>query len=154
MARGTQVDKSWEEQVYAAWDEFADQRLGPDIADDARRYCPVRTGALKASIEHHLEGDDLIISASGGGEDSDGNLYVSARPGRIRPDSETHPNPGRNVGSLTTRTVHHVDEGGRTYAAYVELSHRVYHPSTGITGPEVVPAHPFLRPALYMERGE
>ena len=40
----------------------------------------------------------------------------------------------------------------REYAADVELGHRVYHPSTGTTGPEVVPPHPFLRPALYVER--
>jgi len=40
---------------------------------------------------------------------------------------------------------------GRTYAAYVELGHRVYHPSTGVTGPEVVPPQPFLRLALYQE---
>jgi hypothetical protein len=111
MARETEVGDDWEAQVYAAWDEFADGRLGPDIAGDARRFAPKRTGALAESVEHHLEQHDLIVSASGG-------------------------------------------DGGRTYAAYVELGHRVYHPSTGITGPEVVPAEPFLRPALYTERGE
>jgi hypothetical protein len=107
----TEIDDDWEEQVHAAWDDFADSRLGPDIAGDARRYAPKRSGALADSVEHHLEEHDLIVSASGG-------------------------------------------EGGRTYAAYVELGHRVYHPSTGITGPEIVPAEPFLRPALYQERSE
>ena len=42
----------------------------------------------------------------------------------------------------------------RWYAAYVELGHRVYHPSTGVVGPEIVPPQPFLRPALYQHRGE
>jgi hypothetical protein len=135
-----QIAADWQENVGADWQEFADERLGPDIADDARRYCPVDTGALKSSIEHHLEEDDLIISATGGGEDDNGNLYVSHRPGR--------------PGSVKTRDVHHVDEEGRAYAAFVELGHRVYHPSTGVVGPEVVPAEPFLRPALFQERGE
>jgi hypothetical protein len=111
MARGTETDDSWEAQVLAAWDEFASTRLGPDIAGDARRYAPKRSGALADSIEHHMEEHDLIVSATGG-------------------------------------------DGGRTYALYVECGHRVYHPSTGITGPEIVPPQPFLRPALYKERGE
>lgn len=38
---------------------------------------------------------------------------------------------------------------GREYAAYVELGHRVFHPFTRQTGPEWVPARPFLRPALF-----
>jgi hypothetical protein len=139
MAR-IEIDGSFQEQLEAAWATFAEERLGPDIADDARRYCPKRTGALAASIEHHLEGEDLIISATGGGEDDDGNMYVSVRPGR--------------EGRVKTREVHHVEEGGRTYAVYIELGHRVYHPSTGVTGPEVVPSEPFLRPALFQERGE
>lgn len=156
MASRVEMDGSYQAQLDAAVEEFLDERLGPDIADDARRYCPVRTGALKASIEHHLEGGSLIVSASGGGEDSSGNLYVSRRPGRLtdRSASLTHPSPGRNVGSLTTRTVHHVDEGGRTYALYVEEGHRVFHPSTGITGPGVVAPHSFLRVAVYQERSE
>jgi hypothetical protein len=163
------IDPDWQEQVMGEWAAFADDRLGGDIADDARRYAPVRTGALKASIEHHLEGDDLIVSASGGGEDEDGNLYVLRRPGRLSDKAAglTHPNPGRNAGSLTTREVDHVEleadqlphkaaasGGSRTYAAYIELGHRVFHPSTGVTGPEMVAPRPFLRPALFQERGE
>jgi hypothetical protein len=41
----------------------------------------------------------------------------------------------------------------RWYATFVELGHRVFHPSTRIVGPEEVPAEPFLRPALYQVRG-
>lgn len=153
-----QINPAWQEQVMAAWEEFGDGRLGPDIADDARRYCPVETGALKASIEHHMEGEDVIVSATGGGEDDndDSVLYVSRRPGRLSEYAapHTHPNPGRNVGDITTRQVHHVEAEGRTYAAWVELGHRVYHPSTRTVGPNSAPAHPFLRPALYQQRSD
>lgn len=111
MAGRAELDEGWQARVDAAAGTFLDTRLGPDIADDARRYAPERTGALRESIEHHLEDGKLVVSAAGG-------------------------------------------DGGREYAAWVELGHRVYHPSTGITGPEVVPPEPFLRPALLRERSE
>lgn len=111
MASRAEIDDDAMAQVMTAWGEFAEQRLGPDIARDAARFCPERTGALKESIEHHMDGDALIVSATGG-------------------------------------------DKGRVYAVYLELGHRVYHPSTGITGPEVVPPQPFLRPALFQERSE
>ena len=106
------MEPGWQPRVDAAVEQFLEERLGPDIASDAKRYCPERTGALKDSIEHHIgAAGTLIVSATGGA-------------------------------------------GGRTYAAYVELGHRVFHPSTRIVGPEVVPPEPFLRPALYQQRGE
>jgi hypothetical protein len=40
----------------------------------------------------------------------------------------------------------------RWYAAWVELGHRVFHPSTRIVGPERVAPEPFLRPALFQVR--
>jgi hypothetical protein len=99
----------WEAGVLAATDSYFEDRLGPAIREDAKRYCPVDVGSLRESIEDHLEGNDLIVSATGGTD-------------------------------------------GRIYAAYVELGHRVFHPSTGVVGPEVVPPEPFLRPALYQAR--
>lgn len=55
---------------------FMDERLGPSIATDARAYAPIgvstpptrrvpphEAGELKASIEHHMEGTDLIVEA-------------------------------------------------------------------------------------------
>lgn len=104
-----EINAGWREATREAWLKVATEVLGPEIADDARMLCPVDTGALKESIEHHMDGDDLIISATGGAD-------------------------------------------GRTYAAYVEFGHRVYHPSTGTVGPETVPPSPFLRPALYTRR--
>jgi hypothetical protein len=79
--------------------------LGPQIADRARVYVPKDTTALMQSIESHVDGTTLVVSATGSAE--------------------------------------------REYAAYIELGHRVFHPSTGRVGPEWVPARPFLRPALF-----
>lgn len=146
------INPDWTAGIMPMWLQFAEQRLGPDVADDARRYCPVDTGALKASIEDHLEDVDLIVSASGGGEDESGNLFVSRRPGKPASHGSTHPNPGRNVGELMTRTVHHVESEGKAYALFLECGHRVFHPSTGIVGPEFVAPRPFLRPALFTKR--
>lgn len=98
----------WYENLMAAWRRLADEKLGPAIAGDAYRFCPKDTEALADSVEHHMNGDVLVIKATGSDE--------------------------------------------RTYAAYVEMGHRVFHPSTGIVGPEEVPAEPFLRPALYQIR--
>ena len=110
MANRVELESGWEAEVDAAVHEMLDERLGPAIAGDAARYAPKRTGALAESVEHHMEGQTLIVSAKGSDE--------------------------------------------REYAAYVELGHRVFHPSTRITGPEVVQPEPFLRPALYQERGD
>ncbi len=156
MAR-VKIAEGWEADVDGAVANLFESRLGPDISDDARRYCPVDTGALKASIEYHLEGRSLIVSATGGGENSGGDLYVTRRPGRLSDAAArlVHPNPGRNRGSLTTRRVHeirHPAGGGEAYALYVEMGHRVYHPSTHTSGPDMVPPRPFLRPALYTVR--
>jgi hypothetical protein len=38
------------------------------------------------------------------------------------------------------------------YTLWVEFGHRVFHPSTGIAGPDVVPEEPFIRPAVYKYR--
>lgn len=109
MALRLVMEPGWEEQVKTAAGQLLDQ-LGHEVEVDAKRYAPKDTGALARSIEHHMEGHTVVISARGGA-------------------------------------------GGREYAVYVELGHRVYHPSTGRTGPEVVPPQPFLRPALYQFRG-
>lgn len=73
MAR-IEMTPGWEEEVLAAWDTFADARLGPAIRDDAKRYCPVDTGALRDSIEHVVAPDHhLLVLAYG----SDERWYAS-----------------------------------------------------------------------------
>jgi len=88
------MDPSWMENILGAMDRFFEDTLGPAIADDARAYCPVFgaenstasevslqiaaslgdrgpvPGALRDSIEHHLNGHTLIVSASGSDERS------------------------------------------------------------------------------------
>jgi hypothetical protein len=82
----------WLEEVLAATDVLFEDTLGPDISDDARTLCPVfagenstagyssleiaerlgnvTPGALLESIEFHLNGHDLIVSATGSDERS------------------------------------------------------------------------------------
>lgn len=98
------VDDDAREKAEAAVVPWMREELGPEIEERAKRYVPVDTGALRESIEHHMDGTTLVVSATG--------------------------------------------SDVRTYAAYIELGHHVYHPSTGITGPEWVPGQPFLKPAL------
>ena len=105
---GVRMSADWLANVQAAAAQWLDGTLGPQIEEDARGYCPVDTGALRDSIEHHMNGDVLVVKATGSDE--------------------------------------------RTYAVYLEYGHRVAHPSTGIVGPERVPAQPFLRPALFSVR--
>ena len=65
----------WQGQLSAAIDEPFAEKLGPAIRDDAKRYCPKRTGDLANSIEYHLDGHTLIISATGS-DDRDYATYV------------------------------------------------------------------------------
>ena len=96
--------------VGEGWEKVATERLGPAIREDARRYCPVDTGALRDSIEDSYD-------------EASQTLYVTA-----------------------------TGDGERNYAYYVETGHRVYHPSTGQTGPSRVAPESFLRPAIYQQR--
>jgi len=105
---GVRMSGDWAENVGAAVAQWLDDELGPEIVDDARSYCPVLTGDLRDSIEHHMNGPVLVVRATGSDE--------------------------------------------RYYAVYVEMGHRVYHPSTRIVGPETVPSQAFLRPSLYQIR--
>lgn len=98
-------DEDADEKILGAWDGYAGDDLGPQIAARAVRFCPEDTGDLAESVEDHLNGHTLVIAATGSDR--------------------------------------------RWYAAFVELGHRVFHPSTRIVGPEVVPPQPFLRPAVF-----
>ena len=83
----------WLENILSATDRLFEDVLGPAIADDARDLCPVfggenstatpgslaigarmgrdiPGGALRDSVEHHLDGHNLIVSATGSDERS------------------------------------------------------------------------------------
>jgi hypothetical protein len=65
----------WQGRLDASIDEVYSDKLGPAIREDAYRYCPKRTGGLADSIEYHLDGHTLIISATGS-DDRDYASYV------------------------------------------------------------------------------
>lgn len=115
-----EMEPDWKDRVLGVAVGFLSTDVGPKIAADARRYAPVRTGRLRDSIGHHMDGDDLIVDATA------------------------------------------------PYAAYVEMGHRIAYRervewhvldtryiSWGekVITPKKVPPRPFLRPALYQERG-
>jgi hypothetical protein len=58
------MEPGWQDHLAAACDALFEDKLGPAIAGDAKRYAPVRTGELRDSIGHHLEGHALIVEAS------------------------------------------------------------------------------------------
>lgn len=126
MAR-VEMSSDWREHVDAAWTELATDKLGPAIERDARRYCVVKTGALQDSIENHMDGEELIISATGGDDGETYAVYVEmgTRPHVIRSHGD-YPLRNRETGQVFGPVVHH--PGSRPY--------------------------PFLRPALYTFRGE
>lgn len=126
MAR-IEVSGDWEEPVHEGLVQLFEERLGPAIAGDAHRYCPKRTGALADSIEHHLdEHGDLIVSASGDGE----HEYAAY----VELGTEPHIIRAHGPYSLHNR------ETGQYFGPVV------HHPGTR--------PRPFLRPALFRERGE
>ena len=127
MAARVEIDGEWEPHVREAMHGLFRDRLGPDISRDAARYCPERTGALKDSIEHHLEGDDLIVSATGG---ADGRTYAAYV------ELGTTPHIIRAHGPYSL----HNRETGQYFGPVV------HHPGTK--------PQPFLRPALFQERSE
>ena len=90
--------------------KVARERLGPAIREDAKRFCPVDTGALRDSIKDSYD-------------EASQTLYVTA-----------------------------TGDGERNYAYFVETGHRVWHPSTGIVGPQRVAPEPFMRPAIWQQR--
>ena len=69
------MDPDWQGKLSAVIDGSFTDKLGPAIRDDAKRYCPKRTGDLADSIEYHLDGHTLIISATGS-DDRDYASYV------------------------------------------------------------------------------
>jgi hypothetical protein len=89
------MDPGVQAHLDAATDDLFRDRLGPAIRDDAKRYCPVRTGDLRDSIEDHLEGHALIVSATGSDERSyasyveTGHRIVAwgVQTGRVQPPS-------------------------------------------------------------------
>lgn len=135
MAGRVEIDEGWQAYVDAATEKLLDGRIGPDIVSDARQFCPKSSGTQDREAGGQLRYQETYREQD---DDSPGSLAESIK----------HHMNGR------TLIVSASGNDERDYAVYVELGHRVFHPSTRIVGPEVVPPSPFLRPALYRERGD
>ncbi len=132
------MEPGWEEHVLAGWDRLAEDRLGPDIEADARRYAPVghdviadpkhprtpahQAGELRESIGHHMEGHTLIVDATA--------PYAAA----VEMGAKPHPIDTHGPWSLRSGVT------GEYFGSHVD------HP-----GNKPVP---YLRPALFRKRGE
>jgi hypothetical protein len=134
---------------------FMDERLGPSIADDARLYAPVgpswgytakhprvpphEGGELKASIEHHMEGADLIVEAHA--------------PYAAYVELGTSPHPINATGFGTNpRVWRSHDLGERTlWSLWSPVGDRYFGPHVDFPGSR---PYPYLRPALYRYRTE
>ena len=80
MARTRVVEKSgWQRHLDV--DDLLENKIGRPIADDARRMCPVDTGALRDTIEHNVDASRIgpilgKVRISAGGHGVDYPVYV------------------------------------------------------------------------------
>lgn len=131
MSARVELTSGWEDQVRAAVVEMFDARLGPAIRDDAKRFAPVDTGRLEASIDHQVIADGALVELQVGAfPDDEGDIDYAAAVEMgfhgmevVREHMRRSPNGGEHL----------VREHER-------------HANT--------PEQPYLRPALYQERSE
>ena len=124
------INPGWPVYVYAGTDRLFLTRLGPEISTAAKAYCPVFFGQHSTAGETSRQIAQSLGTPIPGGSLRDSiRFFLSAAHALI---------------VMATGS----DE--RSYAAYVELGHRVvvFGRSMGYRkGPS-----PFLRPALYSVR--
>jgi hypothetical protein len=91
----------------------------------------------------HIEADagEFLVSTIGPLIAADAVRYAPKRSGALAAGIEYYAD-GASVIIYSTAD----------YSTDVEFGHRVFHRFTGVTGPELVDAQPFLRPALYKYR--
>lgn len=119
----------WLENILAATDKLFMDTLGPDISEDAKSYCPVFFGENSTAGEVSLQ-----IAQS---------LGTPMPGGSLRDSIEFHLNGHDLIVAAT-------GDGERTYAAWVELGHRVW--VFGVDRGWEKEAQPFIRPAVYTVR--
>jgi hypothetical protein len=126
------MDADWLEEVYLATDRLFTTRLGPDIREAARDYCPVFGGQNSTATEVSMQ---IAESLAARGQEPD--------PGALRDSIEDHLNGHTLIVSAN-------GSAERSYAYYVETGHHivVFGRSTG----RYKEAQPFLRPALFEVR--
>lgn len=117
--------EEWIEDLRAGEQRMFEEELGPQIADDARMYCPVDTGRMQRAIGHQVvEAKDYSLELQVG----------------VFPDEK-----GPIAYAAATECGFH---GPEIVRAHVRNGHPVReHIREGNT-----PAQPFLQPALFTER--
>jgi len=130
MSVRIEMESDWLGHVREAEAVFLDVQLGPDIVADARRYVPVDTGRLQASLDHQVTGggQDVPVLEVGSFPDEEGDVeYAAAVEMGFHGEEvvRAHMRRSRNGGE------HPVREHTR-------------HANT--------PEQAYLRPALYQER--
>lgn len=121
----------WREHLADAEFAFLDERLGPDMVGDAKRYVPVDTGRLQRSLDHQVTGAGGAWELQVGSfPDEDGEVEYAAAV-----------ELGFHGEELVREYVNH-DFMGRGHEVLIRA--HVRHAN--------VPEQPYLRPALYTER--
>lgn len=124
------MNPGWPAQVYAATDRLFATRLGPQISASAKAHCPVFGGQNSTATEVSFQ--------------------IARSQGRPVPGGALRDSIRFFIDAVHRLIVIATGDGERTYAAYVELGHRIVvfgHATGRSKGPQ-----PFLRPALYSVR--
>lgn len=119
-------DPDWPARAELAIREFQDKVIGPDVAADARMYCPEDEGWLADSIRHEMEDGTTVIVEAGPWE-----------PG-------LHGHEGVNPYAAYVELGHQNFRDARG-------TFRMMNDPRAVS-PAYFPPQPFLRPALYTER--
>lgn len=75
-----EMEDGWQGWLREAEFVFFDVQLGPDVTDDAKRYCPVDKGRLVNSLDHQVlgGGQDVPELQVGSFPDEDGPVEYAA----------------------------------------------------------------------------
>jgi len=126
-----EMAEGWIVELHKAETAFLTTQLGPHILDDARRYVPIDTGRLQASLDFDVsedEGDGLPELHVGSYPDADGPV-----PYALAVEFGFH-------GEEVVRAQERVSTRGKPYT----IREHTRHGNS--------PEQPYLRPALYQER--
>lgn len=126
-----EMEEDWGPQLPAGIVELFNERLGPAIRDDAKAFAPVDTGRLEGSIGHQ------VVVDTGRVELQVGSFPDDEGPVEYAPAVELGFHGDVSVRAHTRR--------GRDGAE---------HPVREYVRRANTPEQPYLRPALYQERGE
>jgi hypothetical protein len=130
MSVRVELVDGWQGKLHEAEFVFFDAQLGPDITDDARRYVPVDTRRLQASLDH---------TVVGGGQDGP-VLQVGSFPDEEGPVEYA---AAVELGFHGPEVVREHMRRSKNGVEHTVREH-IRHANT--------PEQPYLRPALYQER--